>query len=81
MKKKLMKLALILFIIGAVAMLLTYFCFHFVTDEGITLVWHPEAGKPYVTLFIGMFGVNMISFATLSLIGAFIIKDRTEKEQ
>ena len=49
MKKKLLKLSLITLIIGISVMLIAYFFFHFVTDDGITLTWHPEAGKPFVT--------------------------------
>ena len=79
MRKRLLKLALWLFIIGAVAFLLTYFCFHYVTDEGITLIWHAEAGKPFVTLFLGVFATAMISGSVISLLSAYTLHDGGEK--
>lgn len=75
MRKKLLKLALWLLIIGAVAFLLTYFCFHYVTDDGITFTWHAEAGKPFVTLFLGVFASAMISGSVISLITAYTLFD------
>ena len=54
-RKNLLKLSLITLIIGLLVLAIAYFFFHFVTDEGITLTWHPEAGKPFVTDFIGIF--------------------------
>jgi H+/Cl- antiporter ClcA len=67
-KRKLYKISLITFVIGLVILLITYFCFHYVTDEGITLVWHEEAGKPFVTFLLGMFGVLFIWSSVISLL-------------
>lgn len=67
-KKKFYKFSLITFIIGFVVLLITFFCFHFVTDEGITLTWHEEAGKPFVTDMLGIFGVLMIFSSVISLL-------------
>ena len=67
-KRKLYKFSLITFIIGLVVLLITYFCFHYVTDEGLTLVWHEEAGKPFVTFLLGMFGVLFIWSSVISLL-------------
>jgi multisubunit Na+/H+ antiporter MnhB subunit len=76
-KKNLLKLSLITAIIGVVVLFLAYFCFHFVTDEGITFVWHAEAGKPFVTILIGIFGVLFMWTSTISLILALIcFKDK-----
>ena len=47
-KKNLLKFSLITLVIGIVVLAIAYFFFHFVTDEGITLIWHEEAGKPFV---------------------------------
>ena len=52
-KKNLLKFSLITLVIGIVVLAIAYFFFHFVTDEGITLIWHEEAGKPFVTDLIG----------------------------
>ena len=75
-KKKLLKFSLVTFIIGICVLLIAYFCFHFVTDEGITLVWHAEAGKPYVTILIGIFGVLFVFSSVISLLIAHIFIDK-----
>jgi len=72
MKKKFLKLSLITLIVGVVFLVLAFFTFHFVTDEGITLVWHPEAGKPYVTELIGDFGLLNLVVSFVSLLISFI---------
>ncbi len=71
-KKKLLKLSLVTLIIGLAVLAIAYFFFHFVTDEGITLVWHPEAGKPFVTDMIGQLGTLFIFTSALSAISALI---------
>ncbi len=80
MKKKLFKLSLITLIIGISVMLIAYFFFHFVTDDGITLTWHPEAGKPFVTDLIGQLGTLFIFASAMSLISALVFFDDEEKE-
>ena len=72
MKKKFLKLSLITLIVGLVFLILAFFTFHFVTDEGITLVWHPEAGKPFVTELIGDFGVLNLVVSFVSMLTAYI---------
>lgn len=79
MKRKLYKLSLIMLIIALGVLLVNYFFFHFVTDEGITLTWHPEAGKPFVTDLIGTLGVLFIWSSAMSLISAFIFFGKGEK--
>lgn len=79
MKKKLFKLSLITLIIGLAVMLIAYFFFHFVTDDGITLTWHPEAGKPFVTDMIGQLGVLFIFSSAMSLISALVIFDEKKE--
>ena len=71
-KKNLLKFSLITFVIGIAVLLIAYFCFHYVTDDGITLVWHPEAGKPFVTDMIGIFGVLFVFASAISLISSFV---------
>ena len=72
MKKKFLKLSLITLIVGVVFLILSFFTFHFVTYEGITLVWHPEAGKPFVTELIGAFGVLNLVVSFVSMLTAYI---------
>lgn len=71
-RKNLLKLSLITLIIGLLVLAVAYFFFHFVTDEGITLTWHPEAGKPFVTDLIGIFGVLFLWSSAMSLISALV---------
>lgn len=78
-KSNLRKLSLICLIIGLVVMAIAYFCFHFVTDDGITLTWHPEAGKPFVTDMIGIFGVMFIWGSAMSFISSFIFFNKGDK--
>ena len=79
MKKKLLKLSLITLIIGLSLMLIAYFFFHFVTDDGITLTWHPEAGKPFVTDMLGQLSVLFVFSSAMSLISALVLFNE-EKE-
>ncbi|MBR4942735.1 MAG: hypothetical protein IKZ28_01780 [Clostridia bacterium] len=71
-RKNLLKLSLITLIIGLCVLAIAYFFFHFVTDDGITFVWHPEAGKPFVTDLLGQFGVLFLWSSAMSLILALV---------
>ena len=53
MNQKLKKLSVRCFLLAVALMVVSYFCFHFLTDGGFTLQWHPEAGKPFVTEMLG----------------------------
>ena len=75
MKSKLLKLSLWMIIIAIIVFIFNYFFFHFVTDEGISLVWHPEAGKPFVADLIGTLGVLFIFGSAVSLMLALIVFD------
>ena len=79
-KKTLLTFSWITCAIGAFLMVVAYFFFHFVTDDGITLVWHPEAGKPYVTFLIGVLGVLFLFASAISLLSAWLFfKDEQEE--
>ena len=78
-KKKLLKLSLITLIIGLFVMLIAYLFFHFVTDDGITLTWHPEAGKPFVTDLIGQLGTLFIFASAMSFICSLVFFDEENK--
>ena len=79
MRKRLLKLSLWQGIIAVVVFIINYFFYHFVTDEGITLVWQPEAGKPFVADLIGNLGVLFIFGSIVTLLVAFIVFDKKEK--
>ena len=69
-KQKLFKLSVITLIIGVIILAINYFFFHFVTDTGISLTWHPEAGKPFVTDMIGQLAVLFLFTSAISAISA-----------
>lgn len=69
-KKSLLRFSLILLIVGLCVLAIAYFFFHFVTDDGITLTWHPEAGKPFVSDMIGQLGTLFLFGSAVSLIAA-----------
>lgn len=71
-RKNLLKLSLITLIIGLIVLAFAYYFFHFVTDDGFTLTFHEEAGKPFVTDLIGFFGVLFIWSSAMSLIIALV---------
>ena len=71
-KKSLLKFSLILLIVGLCVLAIAYFFFHFVTDEGITLTWNPEAGKPFVSDMIGQLGTLFLFGSAVSLIAALV---------
>lgn len=64
--------------IGLIIFAISYFFFHFVTDEGITFVWHPEAGKPFVTFMIATLGVLFIFGSAVCLMSALILFDEKQ---
>ena len=79
-KKKLLKLSLVTLIIGLAVLAIAYFFFHFVTDDGITLVWHPEAGKPFVTDMIGQLAVLFLFASSMSALSAAVLFDKDNGE-
>ena len=81
MKNKLLKLSMWQGIIAAIVFVINYFFFHFVTDDGITLTWQSEPGKPFVADLIGNLGVLFIFGSVITLLLAFIIFDKTDKNE
>ena len=63
-RSKLLKLSLWTLITALLLFVISYFFFHFVTDSGISLEWHPEAGKPYVSNLLGGFA-ELFLFASV----------------
>ena len=75
MKKNLIKFAIINLCIGLFLLAFTYFFYHFVTDTGITFVFQPEPGKPFVSNLLGFFSVLFIwSSVTCFLASAVFFK-------
>lgn len=67
-KRKFLKLSLYSFVISIVTFIVTYFCFHYLTDDGFTTIWHEEAGKPFVTNVLGTFATLMLFLSVTSLL-------------
>jgi hypothetical protein len=78
-QKNLFKFSLINLIIGIAVLLIAFFFFHFVTDSGITTVFQKEAGKPFVTLLIGIFGVLFVFASAISALSALVFFDGTKE--
>ena len=76
MRKKLQKFSLAQLIIAAVVFVINYFFFHFVTDAGITTVWQPEPGKPFVADLIGMLGTLFLFGSATALLASFLLTDK-----
>ena len=74
-RKKLFRLSFITLLIGLAVLATAYFFFHFVTDDGITLVWQSEAGKPFVTAMIGQLGTLFLFASAISALSALIFFD------
>ena len=81
MKKKLYKLSIIMLIIALGILIFNYFFFHFVTDEGITLTWHPEAGKPFVAELIGDLAVLFIFGSAVSALAAAVLFGQEKNDE
>ena len=78
-KEKLRRFALIELIISVFSFIVNYFFFHFVTDGGISLVWQPEAGKPFVADLIGVFATLFLFAAVTLFVASFIFDDKNNK--
>lgn len=77
-RKNLIKFSVINLIISIAVFLIAYFFFHYVTDEGITLIWHSEPGKPFVSYMIGVLGVLFAFASVTSFISAFIFAKKQD---
>lgn len=78
-KATLYKFSLILLLIGLAVLAIAYYFFHFVTDDGFTLTFHEEAGKPFVTILIGIFGVLFVFASAFSALFAAIVLPKDTK--
>jgi hypothetical protein len=66
--KKLLKLSLVTLIIAVSLFIINFYFFHFVTDDGFTLTYHEEAGKPFITNLIGNLGILFLFTSIISFI-------------
>ena len=73
LRKRLNKLSIACLIIAVVVFIINYFVFHYVTDAGITTVWQPEAGKPFLADLVGILGENMVFASIISALSAKIL--------
>ena len=64
-KKNCLMISAVLGATSLVMFVLTYICFHYVVDGGFTSIKQEEAGKPFVSNWMG-------GFATLCLFGALV---------
>ena len=75
-KKKTLMISLILLGVGVVFMVMTYFMFHYLTNDGFVSVKQDVAGKPFVTNMFGIFSVlNYFGALVFLLIGLVNPKD------
>lgn len=74
MNRKLKKLAVWCFLLALVIFAVTYVMFHYMTPEGtLTMVRQEGAGKPFVTLLFGIWGVLFLFGSVMSLLAARIV--------
>ena len=71
-KKNFLKLSLYTGIISVIVFVINYFFYHFVTDDGISLTFNEEPGKPFVANLIGYFAVMFLFASVISLLIAHI---------
>jgi len=79
MKKKLLTLSGWCFVLAVILLVSSYFCFHYLTDAGFTTVWHPEAGKPFVTELIADLGVLFLFSSIMTQLIAWILFENPER--
>ena len=48
------------------------------TDDGITLVWQAEAGKPFVANLIGIFATMFLFGAVSAFVASYIFDDKKQ---
>lgn len=79
-KNKFLKLSLYSLIASIITFIINYFFFHFVTDDGISLTWQEEAGKPFVANLIGILAVLFLFASVMSLFISIIFYSNKENK-
>lgn len=72
MKKKLLTLSSRCLVLALALLACAYFCFHYLTDSGFTTLWHPEAGKPFVTELVGDLGILFLFAGIFTRMAAWV---------
>ena len=77
MNRKLKNLSWWCFGLAMVFFVLTYVLFHYMTPDGVlTTVFREEAGKPFVTMMVGIWGVMFLFAGVMSrLAGRICFKE------
>lgn len=78
-RSKFLKLSLYSLISSVITFIINYFFFHFVTDEGISLTWQEEAGKPFVANLIGILAILFLFASIMCLLITIIFYPKEEK--
>lgn len=82
MKRKFMRLSLWCFLLALAIFFLSYEFYHHFTPAGVfTSVWQAEAGKPFVTLLLAIWGVLFLFGSNISLLIALVIYGSRENAQ
>ncbi len=79
MKQKFINLSICSFIIAVLIFVLSYFVYHYLTPEGFSLIWHAEAGKPFVTELFANLGVLFFFSGIINLLIAKIFYSNDRK--
>lgn len=79
-RQKLLKLSLYCAIISVITFIINYFFYHFVTDDGISLTWNPEPGKPFVSDLIGQLAVLFLFASIMILLITHIFYPKVSKK-
>ena len=79
-RKKLFKLGIIFLIMTLVVFAINYYVFHFVTDDGFTLTWHEEPGKPFVSDLIGQLGTLLLFGSITCFLAGAVVFDKKDEE-
>ena len=83
MKKKWYQLSLWCFLLALAIFVLSYIFYHHFTPTGVfTAVWQEEAGKPFVTLLLAVWGVLFLFGSSISfLVARIFYADQTGRNQ
>lgn len=77
-KKNLRIFSLWCLILGIVIFIVSYIMFHFLTDNGFTMEFNEEPGKPFITNMVADLGVLFVFSSIISFMASciFFKKDK-----
>ena len=76
-KSKILKFSLVTFVVGVVLLVLSYLCYHFLTDDGFSLTWHSDAEKPFIVEMIADLSALFIFRSGVTLIASKVFLNKT----